>query len=750
MKKKLLVGITTAALVIPLCISAAILSSQNYEQMTNANNHTFTLGRNEFANSSLAFYYQRDVIQEFGEDRPVIHYDLAKINDDKDLVLAPSGKVFNYSSTGDYHGRITDITSITVNYYGGQLYVQEGIGGNGLIYDQKSPISSGIPFTFTTNPNYIVISNSLQTTTINSITFSYSCSEAGYVIERFGQKYNGKAEDGETYTLVRDGNNVIFGSYSGTLTTTSAGKITMSLDNGNIIYTGEVSPDYKTLTFDACSSPSAPNIETLNRYYVMDDFEGYSQTGIGFTEQQTSIYTASDLRSAYYADYGGGGNNTWVKDSDFQVPTSNDYLNLTTDIHHNGSKAMLLKGSKYAWMRFWSIEAFNQHQHYNFGKGDRFSFYVHGAYTKEGTTLDSSITIRVQVYYENFVLDNNNRNSTTYGTGTKEFVVAANSDWKEITFNIDPNKSVYAFNIMIANSNSFPESGIFLPIDDLTIHTNPVYNPPKTYEETSTKITKTYHGSLSIDPSSLIPGMDPIPMDLKVGLGTNGYIYAYAGVDMKPTDYTISGNTITISTTGNYFGKNFGDWVGTLSNNNSTIVIPKSGISGDITDFIIEDAITLVEDNILADGNIGFDKIKRQKQTNGWTDDGELTSSKEYYVEGNSSIHMQPDNSVATRITAIPSVFESEGVTFSSISFWFYVPAGVYYYLEVYSYLNYELDNNYKRLTTFESDGSDVSKTGWRYLNLGLSSANKNYNKNFSIRCTSTSAQTYIDNITYY
>ena len=157
----------------------------------------------------------------------------------------------------------------------------------------------------------------------------------------------------------------------------------------------------------------------MNRIYLLDNFENYPDRGTGFTGDQTSIFSASNLRSAYYVDAGSGSGSTWVSGSGFKIPSTANYLNLSssgTGPVHSGSKAMLLQGQKAGWVRAWSSEVFNQNQHYNFGSGTKLSFWAYSARSNaDGTGNNASnVKIRAQAYYQNFALTDSNRNSTTY------------------------------------------------------------------------------------------------------------------------------------------------------------------------------------------------------------------------------------------------------------------------------------------------------------------------------------------------
>ena len=713
-----------------------------------------TVNSNQFAASGLTTSYKEIVSQSFkGQNGPVLNYYLAKKNNNN-LVLAPSGRVYNYSSS-NYHGRMTNLLSVTVNYTGGTLYVQEGIGGEADIYnDQKITITSGTIVNFESHPNYIMISNKDAETTITSMTFSYTCTEAGFSYDRLGKTYTAKAKDGTVYTLTRNGSSVTMGSYSGSISVANGG-FALSLSSGSIIYSGVVSSDYKTLEVTSQTTNNTPVISSFNRVYVMDDFEHYTNTGTGYTAKADGKYNATMLRAAYYGDYGGGGYTTWVTSSSFNYAISSDYLNLTTAVKHGGSKAATIKGWSGGWTRLWSIDTFNANNHSYFGQGDTFSFWTHGAYTNTGCTssYSGSVTLRAQVYYQYFDINDGNRNSTTYGTGTKDFTISANEGWKEQTITLNPDKKVYAVNFMINNSGL--SSDVYVPVDDLTIYTKPVYEPIKKVTETSTKITKTYHGSVTLT----YLGRN-YNYSVKVGLGANGYIYAYAGENMVPTGYTISGSQIVITTTGSITVATktitYGNWTGTLSNNNSTITINKSNVTGTISSYIKSSQIVLNEDTTLVNGEESYSTLttrmtRQQKEYDSGGNAYWANSSSEdvfkpvasHFIQGSHAIKAS-NYTYGYRLILNPTYAQNTIGSVESVSFWVYAPAGTNYTIRLDAYDAYDCSGSNTVCGSISSNGSDTA--GWRYMNCGLAGTRKN----FMLFVDSNNPETIVDYITYF
>ena len=770
MKKRALLTIVSVFTCVPLIVCAAVFalnSNHNNAGADPADEYSFTLSPTEFAASTLTTDYpgkttkkfvNDDFVQQtFGEDKPVINYFLAKKDDSSNLVLAPGGRVYNYSTLDTYKGRITGISSVVAKYSGGALYIQAGEAGNGTVYGQKVALPNNTPVGFESIPNFVMISNSTAETTITEITFNYSCEEAGSIVGRLGETYTGGAADGLAYALLRTaGTNEVSVLKMSDSSVVASGTIallnsnfTITLQGGAIVYTGTVDQNYKTLTITGKSGPYAangPDFQKLNRVYVFDDFESYAQTGVNYSTNGSSFdkSKASDLRFQYYGDYQGGGYTTWITSSGFTIAQASDYVNLTTAVKHGGNKAMTVKNwvgnSSGSWTRYWSKETFDSYQHYNFGSGSRLSFWAHGAYSNVGCTAASTkdVTIRVQAYYQNFDITDSNRGSTTYGTGTSEFTIKHDDGWKQFSLALNPSKSVYAINIMVAGGGS----NAWLPIDDIMIDTVPFYESPKAVSETATAITKTYNGEVSTMAGDLT---------VKVAFGANGYTYGWCGDSLQPTGYTINGNQLTMTTAGSYKTYTFGDWTGTFNADKSTLTINKSDITGTIANVITSSQIVLTEDQVALDGESAISSLfLKQNNNSGWvTEENGLQINDDYHIQGSHSIQFKPSN-YNSRIIINPTVAEAMALEVKSIAFWIYIPAQYSSDVRVYAYNSYTPGTAEEDRITLDYKTYNGSVGQWKYFNLGISDDNAAYRKNIAIFVAKTSAPIVLDYITYF
>ena len=769
MKKKIIFYSLIAGLTLPICMAAVLLAKKINKEVIRADaERTITVTSEEFALSDLETSYQQLIVHELdGKDAPVFNYFLAKKDANDNLVLAPSGRIYNYDAEAAYSGRITNLVSMRVVYTGGTLFIQEGIGGNAETYGPKESFGSDVLHNFTTSPNYFMISNSGAETTITSISYTFTCEEAGYDIERLGDTYNGKGSDGNVYTFKREGDTLtINDSIHGVIHLDSLGNFTITIDAISTTYTGSVSSDYRTLKITG-KTGDGPNFAELNRVYVIDDFESYASRGVGFTHDQASVFTATNLRSAYYVDakdtnYVDTEGPSWIGTSGFYTAKKDaNFLNLDTTVKHGGNKAMILQGRKAGWARLWSADCFNSHQHFSFGKGDLFSFWAHGAYTNPSLGSYKStndIQLRINVYYgtKSTIVNESNRTSTSIGTGTKSITIPANSDWTQYSISLDPSKNVTGINIMVNNQDATTSSAlatdfVFVPIDDITVSTAPVYEPTKKYEQTATQFTKSYHGTVRVDTG--VYGEKDFTM--KVGLGANGGVYAYCGADMEAIDYTVTGSTIVIRTSGSYSTLTFGNWTGTLSNSNNTITIQKADITGSIKSQVKTDTIVLNQDNVLADdqGSSTLQAmLKRQHYSSSvWNDSSgtdTITQNTDYYMSGSSSIRLKPWADGNIRMIIQPSVAEAQSANIECISFWFYVPAGVNYKLSIFNYADYTPSSesgHYYQM--YENTYDGVSDPGWHYVSMGTK---EGYRKNVGVWVGQNAKQTILDYVTYF
>ena len=304
-------------------------------------------------------------------------------------------------------------------------------------------------------------------------------------------------------------------------------------------------------------------------------------------------------------------------------------------------------------------------------------------------------------------------------------------------------------------NNSGLSSNVYVPVDDISVCTYSVYEAPKKIDETSTMITKTYNGTVKLSAMGT-----SLTYSVKIGLGANGYIYGYANNNMQPTGYTITGNTIVITTTGSVdtpLGtKTFGNWTGTLSNNNKTITFNKSNITGTIASYISGTSFSVNEDTVLIDGSEGTNQIRnvltRQYNDGSWHDDpgnsDRILQTSDAYIQGSNAIFIRPYTSGNARIIITPSVAQAQSAALTSVSFWYYVPSGYDFTLRLYSY------NGYDPVTSsYHQDDEKVytatsTDTGWHYINCGI---NSSFNKNFAIFVSTKSPNPYfVDYITYF
>ena len=209
-----------------------------------------------------------------------------------------------------------------------------------------------------------------------------------------------------------------------------------------------------TLTIKSVTGSLASNFTnaTAQSITMLDDFESYEDTGVGYDNTHTEDQR-SGLRGAYYADWYHvcreddpetpdidetepdpakksplGGPNWWLMASD-------NYLNLSTDIKFLGNKSAGLKNGSNS-MRFISYNLFKGSQDSDGFRGSKFCFWIKG-----GNISDA--TLRVKVYYSKEVTAASQQSSCI----SKDFNIAKDSDWQLIQIDLTSSRTYYGFSM---------------------------------------------------------------------------------------------------------------------------------------------------------------------------------------------------------------------------------------------------------------------------------------------------------------
>ena len=207
--------------------------------------------------------------------------------------------------------------------------------------------------------------------------------------------------------------------------------VLVSNDGGNTMSVESVTGSIASLIANA-------RLESIS---LMDDFESYDETGVGFDQShQDGGY--SGLRAAYFADFYNQDSNRTVSPvggQNWRLMGSTDYNELSTTVAHTGNKSFALKSNSNT-MRFMTWDLYEGAT--KGFKGKYFSFWIKG-----GNVCD--MTIAVGVYSTSQVIPSNQQDANF--RKTLETTIKKDSDWTEYRIELDTTKTYYGFSITTKN-----------------------------------------------------------------------------------------------------------------------------------------------------------------------------------------------------------------------------------------------------------------------------------------------------------
>jgi len=224
-------------------------------------------------------------------------------------------------------------------------------------------------------------------------------------------------------------------TYAGNVVTL-AGQISTK----DIKFTGTITKNGEVITItkveaDSSIMPLASQIGNIvyNKFYVLDDFESYTETGVGY-DQSHAESQKSGLRGAYYCDYYAGSGSSRMGGNNWMLMGSSDYLALETSKIHNGAKSGNFKLST------------NQMRYTTFGLSDGSAVRVGNA-SKLSFFINPTVatTFKVRVYYYPHVTpsDQTSGDMTEY-----TFSSLTANEWKEYVMDINVNKDIYGISLI--------------------------------------------------------------------------------------------------------------------------------------------------------------------------------------------------------------------------------------------------------------------------------------------------------------
>ena len=194
---------------------------------------------------------------------------------------------------------------------------------------------------------------------------------------------------------------------------------------------------------------------------VVDKFN-YTEQGQGYDQSHSINQVTNGLRASYFADYNTGSTVSTDRQSPFggtwALMGSNDYLLLDTENGHYNPGCAKLKVNGSMWMRYSTFGVINGTAT-AWPKAKKFSIWINNP----NDTAVSSAYLRL-------FTKSNLEGNIEDGTLKQQISIPANSDWFEITVDLNPNKTYYGFSIALGNTNAL--GGKYILIDDACVYSN--------------------------------------------------------------------------------------------------------------------------------------------------------------------------------------------------------------------------------------------------------------------------------------
>ena len=457
--------------------------------------------------------------------------------------LAPHGAIYNYEAN-NFHGRVTGIKSIKVVYSGSGLQLRVSRDLEGKIFSEKMDVTSNTEIDLSSmSPSYFYLTNGDNEIDISSIDVKYVCSERdNLTLNQIGKRYTG-SKNGIIYKLDITGSSFALATlnkesndnYSGTISIVE-GQVKLAINGAGDLYFNPNDGRNKLTVDSAKGIGAAFDGLSFDEVFVVDDFEGYSGTGVGYDTDHANWGTLTGLRSNYHSDYYGGSATSLFQDSGWGFMATDTYMYHSASQGHNNSAMALFRGSANG-LRFTTFESM-----YNvpktMGKGAKFSFWAHGALNSAMNGNSSeNVTVKVRLFFTNPIL----KCSDTYGEAT-EITIPAGSDWSQYTINLDSNKEYYGYSIYIKSTNA-----LYVPIDDIEIYTE---NPYAEYEVDYNYQSFTGKGEITYT-STLKSLFKSDGTYIIMGISKDGFMSAYLiGQTFDGTSYEINPDTKEFTATG--------------------------------------------------------------------------------------------------------------------------------------------------------------------------------------------------------
>ena len=375
--------------------------------------------------------------------------------------------------------------------------------------------SSNAPSGLSTSSFTETIQTTITTDSGNSLTFNIAMAKASnnnYVeIGYNGYMYNFGAETGRikgitaitpvlaSGSLKLSTSNVEFasGAYLGSATALTSGSrfILESPARYFQLKAGDSGAVITSLLIEYSCTGDADAYPTQKDF--LEDFSGYSATGIGYDGSHGYGITTG-LRAEYYSTYRGVASPDPADGTSWQIMGSDDYITYLSNKGRSSSKCGLFKVNANNSFKYFQTKAFFGVNSI-IGKGNKFSFWARGAYTGTNASTNSSYNIELiaMVFYSGAKWNKSGSNSNIV---TATYTIPASSNWTQYTLDIDKTKNVYAYGFCLKKASGTA----YVPIDDISIYSTAEVNVTGIALDTNSKtinLNKTATLTPTISPS---------------------------------------------------------------------------------------------------------------------------------------------------------------------------------------------------------------------------------------------------------
>lgn len=300
-----------------------------------------------------------------------------------------------------------------------------------------------------------------------------SLNSDSYKVTVLGEKYDVKLNNGAKGTLTTNTPDASHGLFeiNGetmpvemkveqdilTLTSTTEGK-----DVIVVLKTEDQGGTFKAVSTRGTLAAIFADCELIPAVTLVDGFERYPSTGVGFDQKNTDLMLRNGLRSEYYSDYysGATSNLSPMGGNGWQLMGSTDYLDLSVSQAHTGEQSAKAKYNPSAAMRIttWGLYEGNAQP---MGKGTTFSLWAKG-----GSKVD--IGLKIRLFKVNQVTKSNHTSDTV--STVKQVTIPKDSDWTEYKVELTPGATYYGFTLTTVAAGGSSGNDYFY-IDDISVYT---------------------------------------------------------------------------------------------------------------------------------------------------------------------------------------------------------------------------------------------------------------------------------------